>query len=94
MSAGSLTDALRDAGPHTAASLAERLPFLAPSAIGEALEVLVVQGVLERVPGVGDTATYRYVAPDRYVQANFGVVQDPAARFNRVVRPGSTQGEQ
>lgn len=75
-----LTDALADPGPHTAASLAARLPHFPADAISQALEALAAQGVLERVVGEGDAPAYRYVAPERYVQHTWDVVKDPGKR--------------
>jgi predicted ArsR family transcriptional regulator len=80
--AGSIVEALRNPGPHTAAGLAEALPGFPPEAIAEALESLAAQGVLERGLTDNGVSTYRYVAPERYAQANLDVVKDPAARFN------------
>lgn len=75
-----LNDALSDPGPHTAESLAERLPHFPVDAIREALEALAAQGVLERVAVEGGSTQYRYVAPEKYVQHNLDVVRDPARR--------------
>jgi len=75
-----LNDALSDPGPHTAESLAARLPHFPPDAIREALEALSAQGVLERVVGEGGVPEYRYVAPEKYVQHTLDVVRDPAKR--------------
>lgn len=76
----SLTDALADPGPHTAASLAARLPHFPVEAISQALEALAAQGVLERVVGEGGVTAYRYVAPERYVQHTWDVIKDPGKR--------------
>lgn len=75
-----LKDALTNPGPHTAESLAARLPHFPPEAIREALEALTAQGVLERVTEVEGPPQYRYVAPEKYVQHSLDVVRDPARR--------------
>jgi predicted transcriptional regulator len=74
-----LSRELRNPGPHTAESLAEKLPHFTVERIREALEVLAAQGVLERVPREDGGSAYRYVDPSRYVQANLDVVSNPAA---------------
>jgi len=76
----SLNDALAEAGPHTAESLAERLPHFPVEAIRQALDALANQGVLERVAGEDGVTAYRYVAPERYVQHTWDVVKDPGKR--------------
>jgi hypothetical protein len=75
-----LSDALADPGPHTAESLAERLPQFPIDAIRQSLEGLANQGVLERETGENGVVTYRYVAPDRYVQHSWDVIKDPAKK--------------
>lgn len=80
--APSLTDALKAPGPHTAASLAERLPF-AEDAVRDALEALTLQGVLAREEGADGEPQYRYVAPDRYHQINLDVIRDPGTGIKR-----------
>jgi len=82
-----LERALRDAGPHTARSLAARLPAFAPEAIAAALEALAAQGVLSREPGEAGEPAYRYVDPARYQQANLDVVRDPGTGIRRRPRP-------
>jgi len=76
----SLNQALAETGPHTAESLAQRLPHFPVDAIRQALEALAQQGVLERVEGEGGVPAYRYVAPERYVQHTWDVVKDPGKR--------------
>jgi predicted ArsR family transcriptional regulator len=79
-----LARALSDPGPHTAESLAERLPDFPIEAIRGALETLAQQGVLERREQPdGGPPEYRYVAPERYAQANLDVVRDPAKSRRR-----------
>jgi hypothetical protein len=78
-----LTKALSDPGPHTAESLAERLPGFPLEAIRSALDVLAQQGVLERVERPDASPEYRYVAPERYVQINQDVITNPGARHTR-----------
>lgn len=80
---GDLKEALRAPGPHTAASLAERLPAFPREVIAEALEALTAQGVLEREPGPDGEPLYRYVAPERYGQINLDVVRDPGTGIKR-----------
>ena len=75
--AETIPDILANPGPHTPASLAERLPFLSRDAIENALEALSAQGVLARAVGTDGSPEYRLVAPDRYVQAGMDVVRDP-----------------
>lgn len=85
-----MSDALREAlanpGPHTAESLAEKLPHFPVEAIRQALQVLTAQGVLERTEGDGGRPEYRYVAPDRYAQINLDVVRDPAKELEKRAR--------
>jgi predicted ArsR family transcriptional regulator len=81
--ADNLAKVLADPGPHTAESLAERLPHFPLAAIREALETLAAQGVLERAEGADGRPEYRYLAPDRYVQADQDMIKDPAKRHNR-----------
>jgi Fe2+ or Zn2+ uptake regulation protein len=76
--ADDLTRALSNPGPHTAESLVERLPGFPLEAVREALETLAAQGVLARHDQPDGTTAYEYVAPDRYVQVNLDVIQDPA----------------
>jgi predicted ArsR family transcriptional regulator len=77
----SLNQILAEAGPHTAESLAARLPHFPVDAIRQALEALTAQGVLEREVGEeGGVPTYRYVAPERYVQHTWDVIKDPAKK--------------
>lgn len=75
-----LSDALADPGPHTAESLAERLPHFPIDAIRQSLEALANQGVLERVTGEDGSPAYRYLAPERYVQHTWDVIKDPAKK--------------
>ena len=77
-----LKEALSSPGPHTVVSLSRALPGFPPEAIREALEVLAAQGVLAKEEGP-DGPEYRYVAPDRYVQANLDVIKNPGERHNR-----------
>lgn len=79
----SLDEALRDPGPHTADTLAERLPGFSLEVIRQALETLAAQGVLERSQRADGALEYRYVAPERYVQAGLDVVRDPGRKFNQ-----------
>ncbi|MFN3653578.1 MAG: hypothetical protein ACK47B_28705 [Armatimonadota bacterium] len=79
----SLRELIQSPGPHTAESLAERLPAFPVEAIREALDALAAQGVLERSERPDGTREYRYVAPELYAQANMDVIKDPSARFNR-----------
>ena len=81
--AGSITEALSNPGPHTAESLAERLPAFPREAIVEALDALAAQGVLQRSVRADGTAEYTYVAPERYHQANLDVVRDPGTGIKR-----------
>ena len=81
-----LSNVLADAGPHTAESLAERLPGFPVAAIRDALEALTAQGVLERHLREDGQPEYRYVAPERYAQADLDVVRDPGQQFNRKPR--------
>lgn len=81
--ADTLTDALSNPGPHTAESLAGRLPHFPPDAIRDALEALSAQGVLERAVREDGTPEYRYVAPEKYAQANLDVIKDPSKGQNR-----------
>ena len=81
--ADSLREALSDPGPYTAEALAEKLPDFTLPAIRDALEFLTAQGVLERSPGPDGAVQYRYVAPERYVQANMDAIRDPARRHER-----------
>ena len=78
----SLTEALSDPGPHTVSSLAERMPHFPADTIHAALEVLAAQGVLARENTESGEAAYRYVAPDRYAQADWEVIKNPGARHN------------
>ena len=78
-----LRKALSDPGPHTAESLAERLPAFPVEAIRDALEALTAQGVLERRPCPEGGFEYRYVAPERYAQANQDVIRNPGNPHNR-----------
>ena len=78
-----LTEALRGAGPHTARTLAARLPGFPEAVIAEALEALAQQGVLDREDGEGAEPTYRYVSPDRYRQINLDVIRDPGTGIKR-----------
>lgn len=78
-----LTEALADAGPHTVDSLSERMPEYSRDVISQALEALTAQGVLSRELGEDGVASYRYVAPERYVQANQDVIRDVGQRGNR-----------
>ena len=79
----SLNEALADAGPHTVDTLAARMPEYSRDVIAQALEALATQGVLAREAGDDGVATYRYVAPERYVQANQDVIRDVGQRGNR-----------
>jgi hypothetical protein len=79
----SLSDALAAAGPHTAASLAARLPAFPPDAIAAALEALTAQGVLTREVGPEGEPAYRYTAPEQYQQANLDVIRDPGTGIKR-----------
>jgi predicted transcriptional regulator len=79
----SLTRALSDPGPHTVESLADRLPDFPAAAIQEALETLSAQGVLERIERPDGDTEYRYIAPERYAQANMDVIQNPGRRPNQ-----------
>jgi len=72
-----LKKALSDPGHHTAESLAARLPDFPVEAVRDALDALTAQGVLERVAGPGGAPAYRYVAPERYAQADLDVVRNP-----------------
>jgi hypothetical protein len=74
---------LQSPGPHTAASLARRLPAFSEEAIAQALEALTAQGVLEQEPGPDGEPQYRYVAPERYSQINLDVVRDPGTGIRR-----------
>ena len=78
-----LKQALQDPGPHTAESLAARLPAFPPDAIRQALDLLTQQGVLERSEGANGQPAYTYVAPERYAQVNMDVIRDPAKAHNR-----------
>lgn len=77
---------LSDPGPHTARSLAERLPDFPLAAIREALEALAAQGVLSKATRPDGEVEYRYLAPERYAQANLDVARDPGRRFNQKSR--------
>ena len=79
----SLTQALSNPGPHTAESLAERLPAFPLESIRSALEALTAQGVLARENGEGGPPQYRLVSPELYAQANLDVIRDPAGGHNR-----------
>jgi hypothetical protein len=79
----SLNEALADAGPHTVDSLAARMPEFSREVIAHALEALTAQGVLAREVGDDGVASYRYVSPERYVQANQDVIRDVGQRSNR-----------
>ncbi len=81
-----IAKALSSTGPHTVASLAERLPGFPEDAIRAALETLVAQGVLERGTGEGGAPTYSYIAPDRYMQADWDVIKNPGSPHNRPPR--------
>ena len=74
-----LAGVLSNPGPHTLDDLHARLPAFSREAIGAALEALTAQGVLLR-EGEGPGATYRYAAPERYVQANQDVIRNPGQR--------------
>jgi predicted transcriptional regulator len=78
-----LSRALADPGPHTAASLAARLPEFPRAAVEAALEALAAQGVLERLDRPDGPPEYRYVAPERYVQADMDVIRNPGGPHNR-----------
>lgn len=79
-----IKQALSDSEPRTAEWLADRLPGFPVEAVRQALQTLAQQGVLEEIRGTeGATASYRYVAPERYVQANQDVVRDPSRPHNR-----------
>lgn len=78
-----LTEALSNAGPHSVASLAERLPHFPREALREALEALAEQGVLAREEGPDGETLYRYLDPARYQQANLDVVRDPGTGIRR-----------
>ncbi|MCC2668841.1 MAG: hypothetical protein K0Q72_1312 [Armatimonadetes bacterium] len=80
----SLTDALSGSGPHTAESLAERLPHFPFEAICDSLELLVAQGVLRRTVREDGTPEYTYAAPDRYAQHNWDVIKNPGKRHQGV----------
>jgi hypothetical protein len=82
----SLNEALADAGPHTVDSLAARMPEYPRDVITQAVEALTAQGVLTREVGDDGVAQYRYVAPERYVQANQDVIRDVGQRGNRARR--------
>lgn len=71
-----LSQALSNPGPHTAETLAAALPDFPVEAIRQALEVLAAQGVLERINNTDGNVEYRYVAPERYLQADLDVVRD------------------
>jgi hypothetical protein len=77
-----LNQALSGPGPHTVVSLSRALPGFPPEAIREALEALTAQGVLAKEDGA-DGPEYRYVAPERYAQANLDVIKNPGERHNR-----------
>jgi predicted ArsR family transcriptional regulator len=79
----SLAEALANPGPHTAESLAERLPHFPVEAVRDALEALAAQGVLERVDREDGTPEYRYVAPEKYSQIHLDVIRNPAEAKNR-----------
>ncbi len=81
--ANSITLALQDPGPHTAATLAARLPGFPPEAIQQALDTLAAQGVLQRSDGPDGTPSYVYVDPSRYTQASLDVVRNPGDAHNR-----------
>jgi predicted transcriptional regulator len=81
-----LDQALADAGPHTVDSLAARMPDFSRDAIANALEALTTQGVLAREMGAEGVPQYRYVSPERYVQAGQDVIRDVAQRGNRRAR--------
>ena len=78
-----LRRALSDPGPHTVESLARRLPAFPAEAIAAALEALTAQGVLERASLPDGSLEFRYVAPERYAQANLDVIRNPGDRHNR-----------
>ena len=75
--------ALRDAGPHTVASLAERLPDFPREAIAAALEQLAQAGVLAREVGPDGEPRFRYVAPERYGLIRVPVVKIPGPDFGQ-----------
>ncbi len=79
----SLTQALSNPGPHTAESLAARLPAFPLEAIRAALEALAAQGVLARESEEGGSPHYRLVAPELYAQVNLDVIQNPGGGPNR-----------
>jgi hypothetical protein len=72
-----------DAPPETAASLAERLPGFPPAAIEEALRMLSLSGVLEKVELPDGETGYRYAHPERYRLLNTPVIKQPGPDFGR-----------
>jgi predicted transcriptional regulator len=79
----SLESALKDPGPHTADSLAARLPAFPREAIQQALDLLTDQGVLKREEGPAGEPQYVYVDPTRYAHANRDVIVNPGDAHNR-----------
>jgi len=78
-----LSQALSGAGPHTVDSLSRRLPNFPREAIHGALEALVAQGVLTRESTEAGETAYRYAAPEKYVQADWEVIRNPAGPQGR-----------
>ena len=75
--AETISEALSGPGPHTVESLAARLPYFPVGAIQEAVEALMLQGVLSRESLPDGSEAYRLVAPERYAQINHDVVRHP-----------------
>ena len=80
----SLSDALKDSGPHTAESLSRQLPHFPFEAICNSLELLAAQGVLQRTVREDGTPEYAYVAPERYAQQSWDVIRNPGKRHQGV----------
>lgn len=78
-----IRNAFSDPGPHTAETLAERLPGFPLPAVREALDALAAQGVLERTLREDGEPLYRYVAPERYTQIDQDVIKDPGTGIKR-----------
>jgi len=72
-----------NAPPETAESLAAKLPGFSPEAIGEALKMLCLSGVLEEATQPDGTTVYRYLHPERYRLLNTSDVKQPGPEFGR-----------
>lgn len=71
--------------------LQERLSFLSPEAVADALAALAAQGVLAHEQGDEGEAAYRIADPDRYAHWGRDVIQDPGRTLSRPRRSGGRE---